>query len=564
MTDETKKKFLLPILFCLVLILPAAAAVAAYSFAQSHPVSKRAVTAVTVLTPDGAEYRWSRSDETGGSAESSLSGDTVDCLFDMNGSGSPVDALPAAESEYQCFVVTYSSYNIRSEYRYYLTQNPDNAYFLDSSGKYHHISSDTVRGFLATEYARCVFPSAAQPVLAVGDVSSVTPQSMQWKFLGYNDEFYDGAVSVSEEVPTCSVTGGLELSFDTAPDYLFVEMKDREGSVVFSDQYENIDPSLFSDNTVYDVTINAKWYEADGRINYGEGVYRFKANVLSPAVFYLSTSKIEYGDFVIVSAKNIVDHKQIGFISKPDISFTPVFFEYGGYYHAIIPLSLDCMEKNDSADRYSFTFSYGGIYQELQLDVSVRKKSNGYLRPDAAKISECYNDASLKEFDTVMAAPFGERVGELYWMEDNMLITPTERAVKMGFGFDVYLEGTKIVFTHEGVDYKVKANDTVAACLPGKVVFVGETKLSGKTVVIDHGGGLKSLYANMSSQGVEVGDVVDKGQIIGIVGTTGLCDKTNLHFGLYVFDVPVRYYTYETHGVFISEAVRDAIEDGKN
>jgi murein DD-endopeptidase MepM/ murein hydrolase activator NlpD len=56
-----------------------------------------------------------------------------------------------------------------------------------------------------------------------------------------------------------------------------------------------------------------------------------------------------------------------------------------------------------------------------------------------------------------------------------------------------------------------------------------------------------------------VGDMVEQGQIIGIVGSTGFCDGRSLHFGLYVFDVPVRYYDYETNGINISKTVAEAI-----
>ena len=91
------------------------------------------------------------------------------------------------------------------------------------------------------------------------------------------------------------------MKFDTEPDYLYVELTDKDGNRVFEDNYDRLDATLFADNTVYNVTVTAKWYEADGRTNYGEGVYRFIANVLSPAVFYLNTPSIEYGDFVVVS-----------------------------------------------------------------------------------------------------------------------------------------------------------------------------------------------------------------------------------------------------------------------
>lgn len=561
MNNELKRKITVTVAICLVLILPTVAAFIAYSSARSNPVTRRAVTAISVLTPDGSSYGFSRNatEAAGLNAWKTVS----DCFLSMNESAKAVTSLPAPESEYKCFTVTYNSYNLKSEYRYYITSDPDNSYFRDSKGNYHKISKNAVTSFLSTEYATSVFPSAAQPTLSIAGTQQVVPQSMQWRFLGYNDEFYDGAVNVSDAVPVCDVSGGLELGFDTEPDYLYIEMTDRDGNKVFEDNYDRIDASLFSDNTVYNVTVTAKWYEADGRTNYGEGVYKFTANVLSPAVFYLNTSSIEYGDFVVISAKNIVDSSLIGFSSVPEINFTPVFTEYGGYYHAVIPLSLDLVSANDSASSYSFTLSYGGVYQELIVGASVRKVNNGYLNISAEKCREYYNDTTIKEFNDTMNPILTADCGTVYWIDDNMLITPTTRYVRMGFGFRTQLSGTKEIFTHDGVDFKVVQGDAVNSCLPGKVVFVGETKISGKTVVIDHGAGLKSLYANMSSISVNVGDVVEKGSVIGVVGSTGLCAGTALHFGLYAGNVPVRYYDYEENGVRLAEAVKNAIGGGK-
>ena len=551
-----KKKILTAAVIFAVMIIPSIVAIIAYTSARNNPVTRNSVISISVKSPDGKEYDFSRDDNSDESSSSDNSETIFDCFFDMNSSSEAVSSLPTDESEYQRFDVSYKSYNLVSDYKYYITRDPENSYYQDSKGKYYKISPESVRGFLATEYAACVFPSAAQPILTVGKTASVIPNKMEWKFLGYDDIFFDGVINTTDDIPVCDVTGGLQLSFDTEPDYIFAEIKDTQGNVVFDDSYDKIDKSLFSDNVVYNVTLTAKWYNVDDRINYGEGVYKFTANVLSPAVFYLSTTKIEYGDFVIISAKNIVDKSLIGFISEPDISFTPTFFEHDGYYHAIVPVSLDCIKKNNSANKYLFRLSYAGIEQELYLDVSVRKSSKGYPNISLEKINECFSDSAKEAFNTTMAPHFANECNDLYWMEDNMLITPTTRNVKMGFGFDVILSANRSTYTHNGVDYKVIANDTVSACLPGVVIYVGETKLSGKIIVVDHGGGLKSTYSNLSSQGVEEGDIVSKGQIIGIVGNTGFCSGTSLHFGLYVFDVPVRYYMYETNGVFISDEIK--------
>ncbi len=547
-----KKKILTILILAVILVMPTVVAVTSYLHAQNNPVTRSSVSQMDVVAPDGKTYSFGKTDKDGRTM--------FDCFFTMNEESDEVPQLLSPAGDYQVFTASYQSYNKTSEFTYFFTQDPNNAFYRDGNGKYFRIDPKAAGAFLATEYATCLFPSAAQPVLSVGKVQSILPSSHIWKFLGYNDEYFDSAVSTSKDILTCDVTGGLQLNFSVQPDHVFVTIKDPSGKTVHEDAVDKIDSTLFADNILYDVTVFAKWYESEGRTNYGEATYQFKANVLSPAVFYLNTTETEYGDFVIISAKNIVDPTQIGFVAEPQIYFTPVFFEYGGFYHALVPFSMDCQEMNDSADEYSFTLTYGDVDQVLRLNVTERAIKKAYQNISLSKINAYRNASTLAAFDETMRDPLGGRVNDLYWMENNMVTVPVlGRSVKVGYGLKIILENSGESYRHEGVNFGVKANDAVLACLPGKVVFVGETTLSGTTIVVDHGGGLKSLYAHMSSTAAVVGDVVEQGQIIGIVGSTGFTASRTLHFGLYVFDVPVRYYSYEENGINISSAVAEAI-----
>ena len=66
-----------------------------------------------------------------------------------------------------------------------------------------------------------------------------------------------------------------------------------------------------------------------------------------------------------------------------------------------------------------------------------------------------------------------------------------------------------------------------------------ELGIYGRTVIIDHGMGLQSLYAHLSSIGVKVGVMVEKGQELGRSGMTGLAAGDHLHFGMFLQGVPV-------------------------
>lgn len=93
---------------------------------------------------------------------------------------------------------------------------------------------------------------------------------------------------------------------------------------------------------------------------------------------------------------------------------------------------------------------------------------------------------------------------------------------------------------HLGYDLAVTRRYPIEAANAGEVVYADNIGIYGKTVIIDHGMGIFSLYGHMSSIGVKLGDPVKKKQIIGRTGQTGLAAGDHLHYGVYIQGVPVR------------------------
>lgn len=88
--------------------------------------------------------------------------------------------------------------------------------------------------------------------------------------------------------------------------------------------------------------------------------------------------------------------------------------------------------------------------------------------------------------------------------------------------------------THLGIDLAALAHAQVPAANAGKVVWADDLGIYGQCVIIDHGLGLQTLYGHLSRIGVKAGDAVQKGQIIGNTGDTGLAGGDHLHFGTVV------------------------------
>jgi hypothetical protein len=85
---------------------------------------------------------------------------------------------------------------------------------------------------------------------------------------------------------------------------------------------------------------------------------------------------------------------------------------------------------------------------------------------------------------------------------------------------------------HSGVDLKAAVGDPIKATNRGIVALVAHHFFSGLSVVIDHGGDIQSMYFHLSKDFVKVGQVVEKGTIIGLAGSSGRVTGPHLHFGI--------------------------------
>lgn len=88
----------------------------------------------------------------------------------------------------------------------------------------------------------------------------------------------------------------------------------------------------------------------------------------------------------------------------------------------------------------------------------------------------------------------------------------------------------EFAFFHPGLDLATDAGTPVLAILPGKVEKVGRSRFGyGNHLIINHGSGIKSLYAHLIKLSVKEGDQINKDTVIGYVGSTGWSTGPHLH-----------------------------------
>ncbi len=113
---------------------------------------------------------------------------------------------------------------------------------------------------------------------------------------------------------------------------------------------------------------------------------------------------------------------------------------------------------------------------------------------------------------------------------------------------------------HLGIDLASIAHSPVQASNSGKVIFAGSLGIYGKTILIDHGFGLISMYSHLSSMTVPTGRMVSVGDKIGNTGLTGLAGGDHLHFSIIVHNTfvnPVEWWD----GAWIRNNITNKIEN---
>lgn len=92
---------------------------------------------------------------------------------------------------------------------------------------------------------------------------------------------------------------------------------------------------------------------------------------------------------------------------------------------------------------------------------------------------------------------------------------------------------------HNGIDIAASKGTPIIAAAPGEIVLVEWLGGYGNLVIIDHGYGYSTYYAHLSGFAVEEGEMVERGQVIGYMGSTGQTTGVHLHWEVRIGDVPV-------------------------
>lgn len=160
-----------------------------------------------------------------------------------------------------------------------------------------------------------------------------------------------------------------------------------------------------------------------------------------------------------------------------------------------------------------------------------------------AQIAEIEGEIAELEADAIAIAEEIRRLARTDGTKPGVLQWPVNGTLTSGYGYRVHpITGTRRL--HTGIDISAPSGTTIYSAGSGTVIWADWYGGYGKTVIVDHGGGLTTLYAHQSSINVSVGSSVNGTSVVGYVGSTGFSTGPHLHFETREGGTPVNPMNY--------------------
>lgn len=201
--------------------------------------------------------------------------------------------------------------------------------------------------------------------------------------------------------------------------------------------------------------------------------------------------------------------------SKKDrfIAFVPI-----GYYDKGSKTITNPKEKESVMQ--TITIFQKDYPKKEQISVANNKVS---YSNEVAKRIEKEKNAAIKTYATITK-------GRLW---DKPFIKPLDSAITSPYGSARIFNG-KVNSYHGGTDLRAAIGTPILATNDGRVALVQDRYLSGKSIYVDHGSGVYSVYFHLDEFLVKEGDTIKQGQVIAKSGDTGRVSGAHLHFGIVV------------------------------
>jgi len=254
--------------------------------------------------------------------------------------------------------------------------------------------------------------------------------------------------------------------------------------------------------------------------------YRFSVNYSFTPAFNISRVEVPQGGLLLVTIAN-TNGREVSAVTNFD--YTAGMMTSQDEAWCYIPVS-----HTIPSGAYNITVSCGGFSRDFPITVTNEAFEEQHLTIDEDTVSSTTGEDASREFADAMAVIYKNFDPVTYW--SGTFIQPVEGSITTQYGLYRYTNGSDTPTRHAGIDIANDAGTTIVAPAAGKVIFSGHLTVSGNTVVIEHGNGLHSLFFHMQENSCSVGDLLQQGDTVGLMGSTGYSSGPHLHYQLMIGD----------------------------
>jgi murein DD-endopeptidase MepM/ murein hydrolase activator NlpD len=259
--------------------------------------------------------------------------------------------------------------------------------------------------------------------------------------------------------------------------------------------------------------------------------YAFSVVVDSVAEVSISNLTPVQGELLVIDLSNIQRNSTISIESPFVVSVLTQQDHTARFY---LPI-----QYRSPATTYPLSLLINDKRYEYTLSVQPFAFKKEYFTVDAEIVnSTAGNPESVTQFRNAIT-PLYDLVEPEVLHTGNFILPVNGARVSSEFGVIRYINGATTASRHGGIDYAITCGTPVVASNSGLVQYADFLTLTGNTVVIEHGLGLKTVYYHMLDLTIEAGEMVEKGQLIGHVGTTGYSTGCHLHFQAMIKNQPI-------------------------
>ena len=281
--------------------------------------------------------------------------------------------------------------------------------------------------------------------------------------------------------------------------------------------------------------------------------YRAYFSVKNPdPVFTAGRTELEQGDLLSLKLENVEE----GVVPEIESVLGPAIFTEGlpvmeegaeeqgapeGFtnWYAVVPIN-----NSRAPGDYQVMVRAGELEYETMVTVSEYDFDfqNMIIDMSVPSVAAAVTGDAIAEFREKVSPLFPILSEERYW--NGLFVPPVDLGargfISTQFGEKRITNGNQSTLrSHLGMDFAVSTGTPVHASAAGMVLISEFLLNTGNTVIIDHGGGLKSIYYHMDSVEDLAGTVVEQGTLIGRVGSTGYSTGPHLHYEMRLGEQPV-------------------------